>query len=468
MIVGTPGVKSVAELLSDSALRIPDYQRPYKWTEKNIAQLFADLATFKDQKSYRLGTIVFHQEPKTTELNIVDGQQRTITLLLACRALINERLVGLKNLELEKTLTELEGKMVDPIFTNTVSQRNIHRNYSAICRIVKRSDFTEELIDFLLNKCEFVFFTLDDVSEAFQFFDSQNARGRDLAPHDLLKAYHLREFNEGDEQLKLNTVAHWEDQDTSKLVNLFGNYLFRTRNWARGHSARFFGKDNVGLFKGVNLDESALFPHMNTLRIAHHFVDEYNGRYDRKIDGQSMEYPFQLDQTVVNGRRFFEMIAHYQKIVDDMPRIGHSESLDKQLNRLRQRLGGALLDPTAIDVFRTLDSYDERWRTGDRYVRQMFDCLLLFYIDKFGAAEISLAVEKCFVWAYRLRLQRKRLPLASMDNYARENNMFLVLSEAIKPADFLNHPLPVFKGNNNNNGKLSAIKKLLRTMNYYE
>jgi hypothetical protein len=30
-------------------------------------------------------------------------------------------------------------------------------------------------------------FALTDVSEAFQFFDSQNARGRDLESHDLLK-----------------------------------------------------------------------------------------------------------------------------------------------------------------------------------------------------------------------------------------------------------------------------------------
>lgn len=33
-----------------------------------------------------------------------------------------------------------------------------------------------------------------DISEAFQFFDSQNARGKALYPHDLLKAYHLREM----------------------------------------------------------------------------------------------------------------------------------------------------------------------------------------------------------------------------------------------------------------------------------
>ena len=77
---------SVYELLMDSALDIPQYQRPYKWTGKNINQLFSDIAIHKDKSAYRLGTIVFHQDGETK--NVVDGQQRTISLLLAARALI--------------------------------------------------------------------------------------------------------------------------------------------------------------------------------------------------------------------------------------------------------------------------------------------------------------------------------------------------------------------------------------------
>lgn len=55
-----------------------------------------------------------------------------------------------------------------------------------------------------------VVFVLADLSEAFQFFDSQNARGRDLDPHDLLKAFHLREFASHEVELKAASVAHWE------------------------------------------------------------------------------------------------------------------------------------------------------------------------------------------------------------------------------------------------------------------
>ncbi|WLI05869.1 DUF1524 domain-containing protein [Pseudomonas sp. FP597] len=68
---------------------------------------------------------------------------------------------------------------------------------------------------------------LNDISEAFQFFESQKARGRDLEPHDLLKAYHIREFSQRDEQLKAATVARWESSDTNVLVALFSQYLYR-------------------------------------------------------------------------------------------------------------------------------------------------------------------------------------------------------------------------------------------------
>jgi uncharacterized protein with ParB-like and HNH nuclease domain len=254
---------SVRELLAQPGLVIPKYQRPYKWTGKNINQLFSDIATHKDKSSYRLGTIVFHHD--RGQKSIVDGQQRTISLLLASRALIKLRKGTLDRKDLKEQLARLDEAMVNPSFESEISKANIHNNYLEISRIIDRSDFTEDHIDFLLNKCEVVTFALNDVSEAFQFFDSQNARGRDLEPHDLLKAYHLREFNEGEESLRARTVAHWENSETEELVTLFSQYLYRIRNWSKGTSARYFGKDDTVLFKGVNLQTVADYPYVEQL-----------------------------------------------------------------------------------------------------------------------------------------------------------------------------------------------------------
>lgn len=263
---------SVSTLLQLVDLTIPIYQRPYKWTARNINQLFQDIEKHKTKSAYRLGTIVFHQDDDDTEaLNIVDGQQRTLTLVLAVFAIIEQRKDNLERQDLAEQLETLSENLDDFMqrqhFESEISQRNLHQNYLEVRRLVSRHEFTEHHIDFLLNKCEVVTFTLKDISEAFQFFDSQNARGKDLAPHDLLKAYHLREFSEQEESLKSFTVAGWEALESDELAALFAEYLYRIRHWALGHSARYFGKNDVGLFKGVNVDNIEHFPYVESLEL---------------------------------------------------------------------------------------------------------------------------------------------------------------------------------------------------------
>ncbi len=447
---------SVSDLLMDTALEIPQYQRPYKWTGKHINQLFSDIALHKDKSAYRLGTIVFHREGE--KKNIVDGQQRTISLLLAALALIQRsKEKALERKDLQERLLKLEQAMVNPSFTSEISQKNIHSNYLEVARIVSRADFTEAHIDFFLNKCQVVAVELTDVSEAFQFFDSQNARGRDLEPHDLLKAYHLREFSPRDEPLKVATVARWENSDTQELATLFSQYLYRIRNWSKGVSARYFSKDDSDLFKGVNINTVASYPYVEQLRIAHHFVDHYNAQYERQIDSREMGFPFHLDQIIINGRRFFELISHYQSKV---ARISAESWNGHEL------VGGAGLDGFAKEIMDVLNSYPARTRTGDCYVRAMFDCLLIYYIDKFGHAELSRAIEKIFIWAYSLRLQMQVVQLASMDNYVLANNLFRLIKDATHPADFINHPLKWLSSNSST--KTEAIERLFRDMEYYE
>lgn len=467
------GVLSVFELLSENCLEIPVYQRPYKWTEKNINQLFSDIALHKYKTAYRLGTVVFHREeddqcPKNVKLNIVDGQQRTLSLMLAARALINER-TGPKatnpivRKDLQKMLGQLDQGMKDPCFSNRLSQTNLHKNYLAVSRIVSRPDFTEEMVHFLLNQCELVYFELKDISEAFQFFDSQNARGRDLEPHDLLKAFHLREFTEEDEHLKSKVVSHWESSDSERLAKLFSNYLFRIRNWSRGESARYFGKEHTHLFKGVNINSTDSYPYVEQLRMAHHFVDNYNLHYQRRIDGQYLPFPFHLDQIIINGRRFFEMIGHYHQEIDKLQRTFYP---GKGSTLISDHQIAPDLEELASRILRVLSTYEGRWRTGDRYVRSLFDCLLIAYVDKFGMVEISRAIEKVFIWAYSLRLKMQVVQLASMDNHALANNLFLLLKEATQPADFLSLELPVLEEVKAR--KTDDIERLFKEMRFYE
>lgn len=463
-------IKTVRQLIELPNLTIPSYQRPYKWAARNINQLFQDLDIHQNQSAYRLGTVVFHQDQtKQDELNIVDGQQRTLTLVLAVYAIIEQRLSELERQDIKDWLNalkpSLDSFMQNQTFSSDISQRNLQQNYQELTRLVSRHEFTESHIDFLLNKCQVVTFTLKDISEAFQFFDSQNARGRDLDPHDLLKAFHLREFSDHEQELKGSTVAGWEALESNQLAALFAEYLYRVRRWALGHSARYFGKNDVDLFKGVNIDKIQHFPYVESLRIAHHYVDDYNQQYHRKIDGQHMVFPFHLDQMIINGRRFFEMAEHYQKQVK---LIVESELRDFEV------MYGHKLTTNAQNILITLNSYPARYRTGDQYVRSIFDCALIFYIDKFGGDSLSSAIEKIFIWAYSLRIKQQVVQLATIDNHVLSFNLFRRIKDATQPSDVLTIGLNTLTAaeNLNNRRKGNAggdpLVKLFKEMKYYE
>jgi hypothetical protein len=217
------------------------------------------------------------------------------------------------------------------------------------------------------------------------------------------------------------------------------------------------------LFKGVNLEQIGLYPYVEPLRIAHHFVDDYNSQYQRYIDHQEMNFPFHLDQMVINGRRFFEMTTHYQQkisgIVDDERHQQEGKIL---------RLLDTELDETASKILHVLNTYGSRTRTGDKYIRTMFDCALIFYLDKFGAESLSEAIEKLFVWAYQCRLTMQVVQLATMDNYALDNNLFERIKQAVKPSDVLSWPLLSLKNSELKGTKIDEIKSLFKELKYYE
>lgn len=237
--------------------------------------------------------------------------------------------------------------------------------------------------------------------------------------------------------------------------------------FANGHKANLpatFGKNEVGLFKGVNLDNIGHFPYVESLRIAHHFVDEYNSQYQRKIDHQRMVFPFHLDQIIINGRRFFEMAEHYHRQVSMI--VSDEKKAQKEVKEIL--FLGEPLSEQASRIISTLNSYKSRTRTGDMYVRTMFDCALIFYLDKFGTQALSAAIEKIFIWAYRCRLRQQVVQLATMDNHVLENNLFTRIKEAIQPSDVLSLPLSTMKESEKKSTKTDALEKLFREMSYYE
>ncbi|WP_298809899.1 DUF262 domain-containing protein [uncultured Psychrobacter sp.] len=476
---------SVKQLLSECLLTIPEYQRPYKWNQHNIASLFNDIKMQCDKPAYRLGTIVLHKSKDKDDkdvLNIVDGQQRTLTLMLTVMAIIKNyhpdnstkpkevKAIGKILGELSNTVPALAKKQE---FASDISIYNLHSNFQEIIRIISRGELSIEHIDFLLNQCEVVIFILEDESEAFQFFDSQNSRGKELYPHDLLKAFHLREFSAYDERLnpniKAQTVAHWESLADDELHRLFSQHLFRIKRWIDHKPARNFTSRHVDIFKGVSLHKQNLPHYAKAMMITHHFIDDYNSNIHRHIDAQAMNYPFQLDQKIVNGRRFFEMVEYYDTLIERTKKIDIAHTSENKDNHSYATIYNQTLNERASKIVKILDIYSDKWRQGDKYTRNLFDNTLIYYIDKFGMQDLSQVIEIMFIWAYKIRLRQFAVKLATMDNHAVDGMLFKRIKDATLPKEVWIAGVQPLRGNDikeSNKKTDNDIYQLFDHLNY--
>lgn len=447
--------------IMDMALAIPDYQRPYKWQAEHVNQLFDDVMHHSEQAAYRLGTLVLCREQHSGKFDIVDGQQRLLTLTLFIDALYRElaltssatsRATSSTSATSRSTPRPLKLGLLSTQFSSPESIKNLSHNAALLQSRVRRLTFDEQnkLLGFLLGQCELICITLDNLSEAFQFFDSQNARGKPLAPYDLLKAYHLREIGIQDKHAEAGCVEAWElaatsveNNQPSQLQVVMSHHLYRLRRWARGRSGRTFTNQEIGVFKGVNL-ANTVFPFVDRFRAANYAVDLYNADPARQWDLNQRHFPFQIDQIMVNGRRFFEYIHYY---------IALHHRLFVQVH------------PVLQPVLEVLNHYPGKHRTGDGYVRNLFECAVLFYVDKFGEHSLEQVVWLCFFWSYRIRLTHHTVQLITVDNAGSGQGKFdagliQVIANALHPKEVLSFMVPMLSANDLD-GNQTQVEDLL-------
>ncbi len=357
-------IKSINELL-DMELNIPDYQRPYKWTIKNITDLLGDISNsiadaerYKTGFKYRIGTIIIHNTGDGVAA-VVDGQQRIISLTLIKLCIepnFYNSLLAMK-------------------FANKVTQTNIHNNYNFIREWFSlKSDETKiSFRNAFENILEVVVISVDKVEEAFQLFDSQNTRGKELDPHDLLKAYHLREMKNYPYEME-HAVTKWEAKDTKKIRDLFDLYLFPVWNWSRGIKSRPFTAKEIDTYKGIG--EASTYS------------------YARRAS-KAMPY-FQITEPFIAGNDFFEMVEHYIYLLRDIEtEIKNNKSF--------------------IDIEEVLKTDSDS--AGFGYTKNLFYCALLCYYDKFHNFD-EMAVKKLFTWAFMIRVDMENLGFNSINKYA--------------------------------------------------
>ena len=374
-------ILSVEELLKLD-LVIPSYQRPYKWTEKNIRELILDIQKgIEDAKKYpnfkyRVGTVILYQENDTKPYEIVDGQQRILSFLLL-KLCLNP---------------DFTCSLLSATFSDKVTLGNLHSNSDRIREWCSSVDAgVKEVFDKALSEVlEVVVLTVNERSEAFQLFDSQNTRGRELYPHDLLKAYHLREIH--DKYDMQRAVLKWESKDPKAIRELFDNYLFPLWNWSKRRKSSRFTAAEIDLYKGI---------------------EESSGYTYARRANKAMPY-FLLSEPLISGGDFFEMVDHYMQML-------HSIKLELIDNPDFARIKELLIDDKSkvgqIKTPADLDKACKSSSTGMNHARNLFFCALLCYYDRFHNFDL-MAVKKLFTWAMMLRVDMNHLGFDTVNRYA--------------------------------------------------
>src|SRR5574344_879264 len=236
---------------------IPEYQRPYAWTDDQVETLFEDLWDFTSTRggteqdgSYFLGSIVSYQN-ENGEQEIIDGQQRITSLFLLLRA-IYTRLVATpeaeRTEEAKNFITKIEpaiwrtnkltGKVdyKDILLTSRVVNNegnNILRNILETGKAKKKAkdnyscnyrNFQQlfdkhstenplmvyQFIYALLNQAILLPITADNQDTALTIFSTLNDRGLPLSDADIFKA---KIYNQLPPEGKNKFIERWKDLD---------------------------------------------------------------------------------------------------------------------------------------------------------------------------------------------------------------------------------------------------------------
>ena len=210
---------------------IPNFQRPYAWTEEETDKLFSDLFDFYTcqpaDEQYFLGSIVLYKpDEKKPFSEVIDGQQRltTLTILLSLityqipkedefyddfRGYIIEKGSPTKGIPAKPRVTIREREkdffrkyvqefrfddlfQLDVDMQNTEAKKNILLNSILLMGRIKSSFHDIEEIksfgSFVLNRCFLVQVTTSSREAAFRIFSVMNNRGLDLKATDIFKA----------------------------------------------------------------------------------------------------------------------------------------------------------------------------------------------------------------------------------------------------------------------------------------
>ena len=367
--------------LFDLKLTIPDYQRIYCWNDNNIKTLWNNLKEMPEGLDYHLGAIIL--QCQDDGYDIIDGQQRLVTLTLILRALGYE---GNMPLLLQR-------------FKSQEACDNIS-NAKYVIQEIKGWDCDENnlMLNNILSHLTFSVLLLksNNLDLAYTFFSNQNSRGVRLSDYDILKAHHLRFLITNDSQAehlarRWNTISQDTDSDNEPFIHkTLGLYLFRIRKWMRKHSC-----EEMNSNRPIKDEYSAapLIPGIPPFGERFYFYEKIQG-----------------------GAHFFAFTDYFVDLYKQFVKT-------PQVLLLRRYLLG-----------------ESHWK-----YESVIETVLFAYFSKFGKQYLSEALFCIAGTIAQHRYEGARALQYKINEHVQNNELVMMIDQASSPSFFLAETLPLLK-----------------------
>ncbi len=242
--------EKIQEIFATRKYFIPSYQRPYSWDEDNAKELVDDIyESYKEtSKEYFIGSLICISKDSST-FEVVDGQQRLITMTLLFKALIESIPIeeikhDLKNKIILKDVYNNKNAEVEPRIRVRNKEFDVYMHYLLQGDkkfLPKNPSYTQQLLiknfdvflkyfearknegvdllaftGFILSNVYVVFVTTNSFASSYRLFNVLNTRGLSLSQSDLIK----NKIFEIAEENKINhddIERHWDE-----IENLIG------------------------------------------------------------------------------------------------------------------------------------------------------------------------------------------------------------------------------------------------------
>lgn len=408
---------------------VPRYQRNFTWGKSEWEEFFNDIND--NDKGYFLGSIICinqGSDPFKPQLELVDGQQRMITLSLLYAAIyskLNEQR-ALLNDDQKNQLYNLKLRLVlrkDPDKIRVIPQilNNIQMDYRAVLNnagvlrsqgdessnagnkyifkayrfflngvenIASRSDNKiDEILEFLekVDNARLIMINAESHSNAYMLFESLNNRGVELSAVDLIKnklLHSLKEPKQGDNDTDLDRWNNFlkylgEDNRDYKVQERFFRHYYNA-----------FRKTLLSEEEKKKLEDSSIATKSNLIRIYENIIKRNPENFLDKIIEAGRLY------SIILGRTNDEEFSNLKKPLLDLERIEGTPSYVLLLYLIKNKRQLDLKEKHFIDIVLFLANFFVRRNLTDKPATNSLMPLFMKIIDGINDLSSDNVVKK--------------------------------------------------------------------------